>query len=216
MVDAADVLTQLDKAAEELRFVDLGHPYACAVDARLHAYRDDERWALIVESVGYNPRGANLFDVLHVYGNCLTSGEPGCEEGDFHERIDNFAEVTDPHRPEHYRGGAPVVVRGRALTVAAEPGEPLYVTFRRLVPEHRELLLADEEELRARIPADLPEILRLDAWNHPYAPGLDDLPSRSETFRQLATVLATGDVADYRPTLPANTHWSNWPDSGTL
>ena len=32
----------------------------------------------------------------------------------------------------------------------------------------------------------------------------------------LAKVLATGDVHAYRPTSPPNTHWSNWPDGGTL
>ncbi|WP_433353166.1 DUF7003 family protein [Micromonospora saelicesensis] len=37
-----------------------------------------------------------------------------------------------------------------------------------LVPDHRELLLADEVELRRRIPADIPEIIRLDQWHHPY------------------------------------------------
>ena len=41
-------------------------------------------------------------------------------------------------------------------------------------------------------------------------------PSSYETWQQLAQVLATGDVRYYRPTLPPNTHWSNWPESGTL
>jgi hypothetical protein len=26
--------------------------------------------------VGYSPRAGNLTDILHVFGNCLTSGEP--------------------------------------------------------------------------------------------------------------------------------------------
>jgi len=29
-------------------------------------------------------------------------------------------------------------------------------------------------------------------------------------------VLATADASRYRPTLTPNTHWSNWPDSGSL
>ncbi|WP_328653300.1 hypothetical protein OG598_05315 [Micromonospora sp. NBC_00330] len=57
------------------------------------------------------------------------------------------------------------------ITVAAERGEELVDVLRRLVPDHRELLLADEVELRRRIPADIPEIIRLDQWpagrNHP-------------------------------------------------
>nr|WP_167666528.1 hypothetical protein [Micromonospora narathiwatensis] len=175
---------------------------------------DARRWALIVETVGYSPRAGNVVDVLHVFGVCLTSGEPGYENGDFHERVDNWDQIEDPDEPETYRGG-PVVVRGQPIAVAAEPGEDLVDVLRQLVPRHRELLLADEGELRRRIPADLPEVLRLDQWNHPdVASGLR--PSESETFQQIADVLATGDVSRYAPSLPPNTHWSNWPESGSL
>ncbi|EWM64142.1 MULTISPECIES: DUF7003 family protein [Micromonospora] len=181
---------------------------------RLHGYRDAEQWALIVEAVGYSPRAGNLTDVLHVFGNCLTSGEPGYGNGDFLDRVDNWDETEDPDEPETYRGG-PVVVRGQTIALAAEPGEDLVDVLRRLVPRHRELLLADEEELRRRIRVDIPEVLRLDQWNHPdLAGGLR--PSESETFRQIADVLTTGDLRRYAPSLPPNTHWSNWPDSGSL
>ena len=39
--------------------------------------------------------------------------------------------------------------------------------FRSLVPTHRDVLFADESELRRRIPADLPEVLRLEEWAQP-------------------------------------------------
>ncbi|RUL90254.1 hypothetical protein [Verrucosispora sp. FIM060022] len=211
---SAEVLEQLDAAAEEFLFPDLGHGYYYAVDARLHGYRDAGRWALIVETVGYSPRAGNLIDVLHVFGDCLASGEPGYGNGDFHERVDNWNQIEDPDEPETYRGG-PVVIRGRTIAVAAEPGEDLVNVLRQLVPRHRELLLADERELRRRIPVDLPEVLRLDQWNHPdLVSGLR--PSESETFHQIADVLATGDLSRYAPSLPPNTHWSNWPESGSL
>ncbi|MET7402653.1 hypothetical protein ABZS66_55155 [Dactylosporangium sp. NPDC005572] len=208
------VLDQLDAAAEGFDFPMLDNGYYYAVDARLHAYGDARRWALIVEAVGYSPRAGNLTDVLHVFGNCLTVGDPGCEGGDFLNRIDNWDEVEDPDEPEMYRGG-PLVVRGRPVVVAAGPGEELVDVLRRLVPEHRELLLADETELRRRIPPDLPELLRLDEWHHPDLAG-STRPSESPTFRQLAEVLTTGDLTRYAPTAPPNTHWSNWPESGSL
>lgn len=44
----------------------------------------------------------------------------------------------------------------------------------------------------------------------------DRRPSGSETFQQLAQVLVTGDIEKYVPGRPSNTHWSNWPDGGTL
>ena len=68
--------------------------------------------------VGYSPRAGNLIDVLHVFGNCLTSGEPGYENGDFHERVDNWDDLEDRDEPETYQGG-PVVVRGQEIEVAA-------------------------------------------------------------------------------------------------
>ena len=45
--------------------------------------------------------------------------------------------------------------------------------LRSLVPEYREILLASEVELRERLPADLPLILRLDEWYHPEATAYD-------------------------------------------
>lgn len=41
-------------------------------------------------------------------------------------------------------------------------------------------------------------------------------PSSYETWQQIAKVLATGDTSFYEPTLEPNTHWSNWPESGSL
>lgn len=213
MMLSADVLEQLDAAAEELLFPDLNNGYYYAVDVRLHAYHDASRWALVIEAVGYSPRARNLTDVLHVYGNCLTQGEPGYDNGDFLDRVDNWDDI-EHDEPEIYRGG-PIVVRGQEVSVAAEPGEELVDVLRRLARDHREMLLANDVELRRRIPADLPEVLRLDQWHHPV---LTDgaRPSDSETFHQIADVLTTGDVARYAPSQPPNTQWSNWPDSGSL
>ncbi|GAA1623982.1 DUF7003 family protein [Actinoplanes couchii] len=210
-MDSVEIISQLDAAAEQHKFPDLNNGYNYAVDARLHLYRDAQRWALLVEAVGYSPRAGNLTDVLYVFGNCLTSGNPGPENTDFLDRIDNFDEIEDIEEPETY-SGEPIVIRGHRIEVSANQGDELVNVFRRLVPEHRDLLLADESELRQRIPADLPEIMRLDQWRHPDG----ERPSESATFRQLAEVLATGDTGRYAPGTRPNTHWSHWPDSGSL
>lgn len=144
---------------------------------------------MIVEIVGYNPRGANVYDVLHVFGNCLTTGGPGCENDDFLPRVENIDEVEGRDEPEIYRGATPIIVRGHLVHVDVAAGDELCDVFRLLVPEHRELLLADEDEQRRRIPNDLPEVLRLDDWHRPDL--LDTRPSASEVFSQLATVMAT-------------------------
>lgn len=41
-------------------------------------------------------------------------------------------------------------------------------------------------------------------------------PSSYETWQQIAKVIVTNDPKQYIPTLEANTHWTNWPDSGSM
>lgn len=41
-------------------------------------------------------------------------------------------------------------------------------------------------------------------------------PSSYETWPMLAAVLAGNAPSQYRPTLAPNTHWQNWPESGSL
>ncbi|WP_331770778.1 hypothetical protein OG948_44835 (plasmid) [Embleya sp. NBC_00888] len=210
----SSILGQFDLCADEAEFPDLDNGYYYPVDVRISLFGDTTRWAMVAELLGYDPRGGNLTDVMHRFGNCLTRGEPGF--GDFLARVDNMDEI-DPDGAEVYAGGVPVVVRGTALAVGAHAGAgtPLQDVFRSLAPANKGLLLADETELRADIPSDLPELLRLDEWNQPEDFG-DVPPGRHETFRMIADVLDSGDPTRYRPTLPANTHWSCWPYAGTL
>ena len=67
------------------------------------------------------------------------------------------------------------------------------------------------EELTATIRAQ--EERAQQSTQHEWA---TNYPSSYETWQQLAQVLATGDARYYQPTLLPNTHWSNWPESGTL
>ena len=211
----AEILEQLDASARAVTFPMLDHGYYFPVDARLHAFRDENRWAIVIETVGYNPRGSNLYDVLHFYGNCI-SGDPGFTNSDFLGRVDNWDDIEDAEFSEVWReGAASIVVRDQVLPVDGTAGQRLEGVFRTLVPEHRDILLATEEEVRARIPTDLPRVLQLEEWTHPDI-AASEKPSDSETFRQLAEVLVTGDVGRFAPTVPPNTHWSNWPEGGSL
>jgi hypothetical protein len=211
---ADEVLAQLDQAAADFTFPDLNHGYYYTVDARTSAFGDASRWALVIETVGYTPRGRNLVDVVHTFGNCLTTGTPGYENADFYSLIDNMDEVESRDDPERYLGGARPVVRGHALGIDAPKGEELWSVFRRLVPEYRQLLFGDDAAVRRRLPADLPTLLQLEEWNQPDP--LETPPSQSETYQLVAIVLESLDPSQYRPTLTPNTHWSNWPDSGSL
>ncbi|WP_198020199.1 DUF7003 family protein [Nocardioides sp. J54] len=214
MISADEVLAQLDSANADFKFPDLNHGYYYAMDCRLHAFGDGARWALVVEALGYTPRGMNVYDVLHYFGNCLTSGGPGFENEDFLGRIENMDDVEDRDEPEVFAGIPTIRVRDQDLPVDAAPGTDLIDVFRTLVPEHRDVLLATETEVRRRIPADLPKLLQLDEWHQPEL--FETPPSASEVYRQLAQVLVTADSGRYQPTEPPNTHWSKWPESGSL
>lgn len=214
MIRVDEVLAQLDAANADLMFPDLNHGYYYAIDCRLHAFGDGTRWALVVETVGYNPRGTNAYDVLHYFGNCLTAGGIGFENDDFLGRIENMDDIEDRDEPEVFAGGPTIRVRDQDLAVDAAPGAELVDVFRALVPEHRELLLATEAEVRRRIPPDLPKLLQLDEWHQPDL--FESPPSDAEVYQQLAEVVAACDPGEYHPSESPNTHWSNWPESGSL
>lgn len=194
-------LDQIDASAQDFTFPFLDHGFYSAIDVRLHVYRDDKHWAVVVETVGFNSKARSVTDALTGYG---------VRTGSQLNRVENMAALIDDD--ENYVGGVPIRVRGQDLTIDAPAGEYFAEAVRELVPEHRDLLLADESELRALIPPDLPEILRLEAWHHPDT--LVERPSREEAFQLLAKVLDTGNPHEYRPTQAPNTHWSNWPESG--
>src|SRR5260370_41665061 len=101
------------------------------------------------------------------------------------------------------------------LPAEAHPGMELWDHVRLAVPTDRLRFLASEEELRARIPSDLPRLLMLDEWHHPDLIN-GEKPSDSQTFQQLAEALVEGDAGCYAPSLPPNTHWSHWPAGGSL
>lgn len=44
----------------------------------------------------------------------------------------------------------------------------------------------------------------------------DNRPSSYETWQLIAKVITTGDTTLYRPSLQPNTHWKNWPASGSM
>jgi hypothetical protein len=161
---AGEVLAQLDRAVIDFQFPDLNHGYFRAVDARLHAFGDAAKWALVVEAVGYSPRAGDLIDVVHTFGNCLAGGVPGYENDDFHGRIDNMDEVESKDDPGRYVGTAPRVVKGHLIRVGAPEGEELSATFRRLVPAHRDLLFGSGAEVRRR-----PGVLSGPCSEHPLA-----------------------------------------------
>lgn len=229
-----EILNQLNECAGSFTFPILDNGYVYLGDARLSAYRDQVRWALVMEILGYNVRVGGydgLSNCLHCFGNCLNR-PPGTANEDFlsvtgdgpdaptfddeygwyvRERTQSLC-IRGVIVPLRLR---PEQLEAKGIQLVEEPRLTGVEVMRSLIPEYREQLLATEGELRARIPPDLPLILRLDEWHHPDL-AADELPSQSETFQMIAEVLETGDKSRYVPGKKPNTHWTNWPGGGTL
>ncbi len=230
----AEILDQLDACARAFTFPMLDNGYVYPGDVRLTAYRDDQRWAIVIEAIGYHEQVGGhdaLYNALHLFGNCLLR-PPGTANEDFLSvttdgpdgptYVDEFGSYVRPEvKSVSIRGQVvPVDVSPAALSVVGiEPVEPPHISgadlMRSLLPHHRDLLLATEAELRQRVPPDLPCILRLDEWHHPDLAS-NELPSQSRTFQMVADVLVSGDPSPYQPTDAPNTYWSHWPEGGTL
>ena len=52
---ADQILSQMDQAARGYRFLMLDNGYYYPVDQRLHAFRDQERWAVVIEALVTTP-----------------------------------------------------------------------------------------------------------------------------------------------------------------
>lgn len=228
-----EILAQFDRCAAEFTFPMLDNGYVYLADVRLEAYRDEARWALVIEVVGVHNRASGhdgINNCLHLFGNCLKR-PPGTANEDFLHLTDDGAEgpIFDEYSLDIVRPDARSIgVRGRAVEFTLDTPEfakygidlesaevHTHELLRLLIEQDRVPFLATEAELRNRVPPDLPMVLRLDEWHHPdLAAG--EVPSGSETFQMIAEVLVTGDSFRYRPAKPPNTHWKHWPEGGTL
>jgi hypothetical protein len=229
-----EILSQLDDCAKECEFLVLDNGYVYPIGSRLNAYRDDQRWAIVIEHLGFNYQGGGhdgIYICLYCYGNCLKR-EPGTAEEDFLcITSDGLEGPTFDEEYEMYvnSNARSIKVRDSVIpleftqtsleAIGVNLVEPPKITvpdlLRGLIVNHRELLLASEEELRERVPQDLPLFFRLDDWYHPDIAD-EILPSAVDTFRMIAEALVEGDSTLYAPTQAPNTHWSNWPEGGTL
>ncbi len=90
-----------------------------------------------------------------------------------------------------------------------------YELLRLIAPRHRHLFFATEAEIVERIGESMPLLLRLNEWLHPEGIEMETL-GQSESFQMIAEVIANDDPSLYQPTLPPNTHWSNWPNAGIV
>lgn len=193
-ITVQEILEQLDKSTEKYLFAILDNGYSYLITSRIKWYGDGNRWALIIETFGYNarfPEHSGATNLLHVYGNCLTGpigytdddflvvSADGPEGATFDEWYVNPEAKTITLRDKVIPFDlTPENLKRKGITLV-DDNLSVPDLFRSLLPEFRESLLATEEKLLKRIPHDL-------------------------------------DPSLYKVDKPANNHWSNWLEGGTL
>jgi len=229
-----EILNQLDKCNSKYEFPMLDNGYVYPAGTKLTTYRDDERWVIVIEAIGFSYRGGGhngITNCLHVYGNCL-SYEPGTRNENFIYLTDdandcntfddeecfylnpdcsNFILRDKIHPLYHDRE----FYKAYGIQLEDHTKIKAFEFLRLLDAMHHEKLVATENELRERIPCHIPKILEFREWFHPDVVN-DEFPSKNETFLQIAKVLETGNVEHYKPTHEPNTNWKYWPGGGTL
>jgi hypothetical protein len=241
--DRAHILSVLDNASRAFTFPMLDNGYVYLAAARMSLFRSEFDWALVIEVFGYSPRSgfpdthihtfaSRLHDrnvpeqyiTLEAYRNYL-SHNPNNESRFIHPIVGNGWVDSEDTEAIAVSGHVrlrdmviplPSLDEYRRAGITLESERPaVFELCRYLAAKWREEVLAALSERRVGILPELSEILLLDEWCHPDIVA-GELPSRCETFQQLAEVLASGEPSRYQPSKEANTHWSNWPKGGRL
>jgi hypothetical protein len=245
-VEPEEILSVLDHCCDAFTFPMLDNGYVYLAATRLSLYRTAADWAMVIEVFGFSPRSELPDTHIHTFANILYNrdapeqyGTPEAYDrylvnnpnnesrfvypigaGDWQDD-QNIETVSENAREFVIRGKVRAIPSSeeyaqRGIALANPPRTNVFELCRLLADVDRDLVLATEQERRVSVVPDMDQILQLEEWHHPNVVEDDDRPSGSETFQQLAQVLATGNAALYKPSLPPNTHWINWPDGGLL
>ena len=240
------ILSILDSCCDSFTFPMLDNGYVYLAGTRLSLYRSANDWAMVIEVFGFSPRSGLPDTHIHTFASTLynrdtperyvksdafdnyLANNPN-NESRFVYPID-AGDWQDTENDEIVAKDAKeIVVRGKSIplpaineyelkgvTLEQSPRVQVFELCRFLADVARESILANEQERSISVLPEMSQILQLEDWHHPNIVDDEERPSRSETFRQLAQVLVTGDVRLYSPSIPSNTHWRNWPDAGRL
>lgn len=233
---ADSILEVWDASCRKFSFPSLGGGPVHLAASRLFLYRAADDWALTIEVFGFSRRSGEPEVQVYTSGSRLVN-RPG-QEDFFNDHAWHQHQSNHPHDETRFvfpiesgswqdgeqvaSDAGEVVVRGNYISLPSrheyeEAGIPLadpdhiqvFELCRYLAETRREMVLCTPEELVVNLPPELKLVLKLDEWHHP------DLSSgqtagTTESFRQLAAVLATGDLSAYHPQEPPNVHWKNW------
>jgi hypothetical protein len=244
--DPEEILSVLDRCCETFTFPMLDNGYVYLAATRLSLYRSATDWAMAIEVFGFSPRAGLPDTSIQTFASRLHDRNPPPRyvtqdaykaylANNPHNEYRSVLPVhegpwQDAREREYVAPQADaVVVRNEAIALPCvadygrhgieleqAPRVQVFELCRYLAAIARERVLTTPRERRVSVLPEMEQILQLNEWNHPNVVEDEERPSGSETFQQLARVLATGDVTLYQPSQPPNTHWSNWPEGGRL
>lgn len=243
-IDAQEILTVLDRCCDTFAFPMLDNGYFYLAATRLSLYRASEDWAMVIEAFEYSPRAWRPDTGIHTFASTICNRDIPKEYGPrevsnlLANNPNNDSRVVYPVEKGDWQDehdyviadrANEIVVRGqsypipafdeyaqRGITLSDPPRVQSFELCRLLADVARDSVLATAEERRMSVLPAMTQILQIEEWHHPNVVDVKERPSGSETFQQLAQVLATGNTELYHPSHPPNTHWRNWPDGGTL
>lgn len=237
-----DILNVLDECAKSFTFPALDNGYVYLAATKLSIYRSTDDWAMVIEVFGFSPRSGVPDTHIYTFASRLNNRQCQSDfanatafdnykknnpynESRFIYPIDN-EEWICKEDPEFINDNS-FILRGQEFSsfpigfyadfqIELEEETPKVFEFCRLLAAYkRELVLATEEERRGNVLPEMKLLIEIDEWVHPDIIG-GQLPSKIESFQQLAEVLEFGDIALYCTSQKPNTHWSNWPEGGAL
>jgi hypothetical protein len=244
--EADRILSVLDRCCDAFTFPMLDNGYVYLAATRLSLYRTAIDWAMVIEVFGFAPRSGLPDTHIHTFASTLYRRDtpeqyksPEAYDRYLANNQNNDSRFVYPIEGGDWQdaknleivaeGARELVLRGQrrsipsideyaqhGITVEDPPRVRVFELCRFLADAARSSVLATAQERHVSVLPDMREILQLEEWHHPNVVDNDDRPSGSETFRQLAQVLATGNLAFYCPSRPPNTHWRNWPQGGLL
>ncbi len=241
-----EILSILDNCCQAFTFPMLDNGYVYLAATRLSLYRSSSDWGMVIEVFGFSPRSgipdiqiytfasqlynrdsAESYVTSEAYDNYLKLNPHN--DTRFFFPIEEGTWLSSEECESVDSSASSLILRGATIplpdigdysnfqvSLEESPQIQVYELCRVLAAKYRDGVLASQEERRVSILPTMQPILQLEEWNHPDVVDEEALPSRSETFQQLAKVLETGDVTIYNPSLPPNTHWSHWPEGGLL
>jgi hypothetical protein len=232
--DRQEILRQLDVEAESYVFPMLDNGYYYHGDQKMTIFRDDKRWAILLEVLAFNNHESGLegiTTIANVFGNCLLGWNDNDNFNYFASDnvVETFLDDDTIYLPYLNPKAKSILVRGQEIPIISdrhhyklkgiefenEDKITPWEFLRGLIPEYSNLFWVTREEISAKIPRDLPIFMTLDSWHHPDIV-MGEKPSETETFQQLADTIMTGNKQLYNTTETSNTHWTNWLEGGTL